>query len=75
MTQSNFVVDGFFVYCMHFQLSKEKIKKCPGGAVWTCQMTGIDVDWAQEPGWGGVGWGRGEGVVRPQVLKDLECCI
>ena len=24
---------------------------------------------------GGVGWGRGEGVVRPQVLKDLECCI
>ena len=43
---------------MHFQLSKEKIKKCPGGAVWTCQMTGIDVDWAQEPGWGGVGWGE-----------------
>ena len=56
MTHFNFVVDGFFfVYCMHFQLSKEKIKKCSGGAVWTCQMTGIDVDWAQEPGWGGVG--------------------
>ena len=33
----------------------------------------IDVDWAQEPGGG---WGGGkEGVVRPQVLKDLECCI
>ena len=45
----------FFVYCMHFQLSKEKTKKCPGGGVWTCLMPGIDVDWAQEPGWGGVG--------------------
>ena len=42
----------FFVYCMHFQLSKEKIKTCPGGGVWTCLMPGIDVDWAQEPGWG-----------------------
>ena len=74
MAQFNFVVDGFFwfiVYISSFPKKKLKNAQEEGyGRAWCLELT-----LTEHRSLGGVGWGRGEGVVRPQVLKDLECCI